>query len=400
MTRVLLILFALLTLIGASAAAAQTADVPTAQALLTAVNNFRVSNGKLALEADSRLMTIAQNHASWQAANNINSHQGEGGTMPQDRADAVGYPGLVSENAANGTLGYATVDWAVAGWAGSPGHRQTMLSDSVHLGTGVASDAAHTWFVLVVGSPSGAARSRAAATQPLSAADSADEPEQVTAPVVVPIILSAPDEGGSVWHVVQQGQTAWALAARYGVSLDDLLALNGLGQGAILKPGDRVLIRVGEGQTPPPTPTQPVTHVVRQGETLWQIAAQYNTSVDALLALNELTDGIVRPNEVIVLRTPDPTATSTLTPSATLTFTPTPTAAPPTATPVPTGLPLTDTPLPPTLTPTPVPPLISTNTPGGRWFTLIVIGWFGMVLAGIAGAAMFIWRRRKRTIHP
>jgi LysM repeat protein len=274
-----------------------------------------------------------------------------------------------------------------------------MLSDSVHIGTGVASDAAHTWFVLVVGSPSGAARSRAAATQPPLAADSADEPEQVTAPVVVPIILSAPDEGGSVWHVVQQGQTAWALAARYGVSLDDLLALNGLGQGAILKPGDRVLIRVGEGQTPPPTPTQPVTHVVRQGETLWQIAAQYNTSVDALLALNELTDGIVRPNEVIVLRTPDPTATSTLTPSATLTFTPTPTAAPPTATPVPTGLPLTDTPLPPTLTPTPVPPLISTNTPGGRWFTLIVIGWFGMVLAGIAGAAMFIWRRRKRTIH-
>ena len=398
MSRILLILLALL-FIGARTDAAQSPAIPTAQDLLVAVNNYRVSNGKPALEPDSRLMTIAQNHASWQAANRVNSHQGEGGTMPQDRANAVGYPGLVSENAASGTNGYATVDWAVAGWAGSPVHRQAMLSDSVHIGAGVASDAEHTWYVLVVGSPSGAARSRAAATQIPSTADSADESEQAAVPVVVPIVLSTPDEGGSVWHVVQQGQTAWALAARYGVGLDQLLALNGLRQGAILKPGDRVLIRVGEGQTPPPTPTQPVTHVVRAGETLWQIAAQYNTSVDALLALNDLTDGIVRPNEVIVLRTPDPTATPTLTPSATLTFTPTPTAAPPTATPVPTGMPPTETPLPPTLTPTPAPPLISTNTPGGRWFTLIVIGWVGVVLAGIAGAAMFIWRRRKRTIH-
>jgi tetratricopeptide (TPR) repeat protein len=47
------------------------------------------------------------------------------------------------------------------------------------------------------------------------------------------------------------------------------------------------------GETPSPTPTtqpQYIVHVVRQGETLYSIARQYNTTVQAIMAANGLTN--------------------------------------------------------------------------------------------------------------
>jgi LysM domain len=56
--------------------------------------------------------------------------------------------------------------------------------------------------------------------------------------------------------VVRQGETAWTIAARYGLTLDELLNLNGLSRGTSLQPGDKLLIRRPEPSTTPPPPTQ------------------------------------------------------------------------------------------------------------------------------------------------
>lgn len=153
--RVLLICCPLFALIPAQPAAQAQAD--SAVEFIRLVNDFRAANSMPALAIDPALVAASQGHADWQAVTGSHTHQGAGGSLPQDRATAAGYQGRVSENVTNGTLGYATPGWAVEGWAGSTGHRITMLSQDAHVGAGVAQNAASAYFVLMVGSPSGSA---------------------------------------------------------------------------------------------------------------------------------------------------------------------------------------------------------------------------------------------------
>ncbi|MCQ3931662.1 MAG: hypothetical protein DPW16_14490 [Chloroflexi bacterium] len=289
------------------------AQSDAAQELLRLVNDYRTANGMPPLTANPALMTAAQRHADWQAATNIHSHQGEGGSMPQDRATAAGYSGFVNENAASGTIGYATPAWAVQGWAGSYIHRITMLSQNVHIGVGVAENREETYYVLLVGSPSSHA-------PPSSIGETAETLEEDTEEqpvvVVVPIVIATPNADGSIVHVVQEGQTVWAIASRYGVPLDEVLTINHLNRNTLLHPGDEIIIRLGEGQSPPPVPTLPVTHIVQDGESLWTIAVTHGLSLDELLALNGLTrSSIIKAGDEVRLRVPEPSPTVTPTPT-------------------------------------------------------------------------------------
>ncbi|MES8296469.1 LysM domain-containing protein, partial [Cutibacterium acnes] len=47
----------------------------------------------------------------------------------------------------------------------------------------------------------------------------------------------------AVEHVVNRGENAWTIARRYGVRVADLLERNGLSARAVLRPGQRLLIR-------------------------------------------------------------------------------------------------------------------------------------------------------------
>lgn len=75
----------------------------------------------------------------------------------------------------------------------------------------------------------------------------------------VPVSIATPAADGSIVHVVQQGQTLWAVAAIYQIPLDDLLILNGLNQNSFVFPGDKLIIRPPYTPTPTlsPTPAPP-----------------------------------------------------------------------------------------------------------------------------------------------
>ncbi|MFC5847688.1 LysM peptidoglycan-binding domain-containing protein [Deinococcus petrolearius] len=79
---------------------------------------------------------------------------------------------------------------------------------------------------------------------------------------------------------VQPGDTAYSLSRRAGLSVDALLALNGL-PGPALRVGQVLLVR----ETPP--------HSVQAGETLYSLARRYGVTVPALLAANTLGEGAV-----------------------------------------------------------------------------------------------------------
>lgn len=101
---------------------------------------------------------------------------------------------------------------------------------------------------------------------------------------------AAPDPPPVV-HVVRPGDTLWAIAARYQVSVDALVATNGLANPDALSLGQRLVIPEQASRSAPARPRPAtVTHVVAAGDTLWAIAARYGTTVEAIVRENTLAD--------------------------------------------------------------------------------------------------------------
>lgn len=82
-------------------------------------------------------------------------------------------------------------------------------------------------------------------------------------------------------HVVDYRDTLERLAARYGVPLAQLLAINGLESDAVLHVGDEILL---------PARLSGAEHVVAPGETLAAIAARYGVPMALLAQHNGLWD--------------------------------------------------------------------------------------------------------------
>ncbi|MCA9891082.1 MAG: LysM peptidoglycan-binding domain-containing protein, partial [Anaerolineae bacterium] len=56
-------------------------------------------------------------------------------------------------------------------------------------------------------------------------------------------------------HVVREGESAWTIAATYRLTLDQLLEINHLERPVILHPGDELIVQMPLAEaTPTPTP--------------------------------------------------------------------------------------------------------------------------------------------------
>jgi LysM repeat protein len=92
-----------------------------------------------------------------------------------------------------------------------------------------------------------------------------------------------------VVHVVRPGDTAWEVARRYRVPLTALLRANGLDASARILPGRKLVL---PGATPrrarPAVTERTRAHVVRSGETVTTIAHRYGVSVGSVLRRNQL----------------------------------------------------------------------------------------------------------------
>ncbi len=110
----------------------------------------------------------------------------------------------------------------------------------------------------------------------------------------------------NVNHIVEQGETLYGLAKRYGVTVDDLIAANPEAEKG-LKIGQKVVIPTPSvttvdanqqvrnafgnntstiSQVAVPTGSEPVYHTLQNGESIYSIAKQYNVTIEGIITAN------------------------------------------------------------------------------------------------------------------
>lgn len=223
------------------------AQAGSAYDLINEVNALRTANGLPAFSINAQLMAAAQGHADWISATGQGGHIGVDGTYAVDRARIAGYVGLVNENWARG-YGLSVYDCIYISW-NDPDHMGNMLA-SWHneVGAGVSIDSENrVTYILNVGHTTG--------NNPITLPTSA--PGATSEPYVQPIMTSTPGANGQITHKVVYGETLWTISEAYGISLDELLSLNGLTMESAIYPDEILIIKVGS--TPEPTPTTAIT---------------------------------------------------------------------------------------------------------------------------------------------
>ena len=110
--------------------------------------------------------------------------------------------------------------------------------------------------------------------------------------------LWSPPVPGYTVHKIRKGDTLSNLAARYRTTKQAIAVMNNITLDQPLVEGNRLKIPAGKGRisasAKPPRISSALKdnlleHVVQEGETIWQIAERYNTTVKNIQALNQLT---------------------------------------------------------------------------------------------------------------
>jgi LysM repeat protein len=89
---------------------------------------------------------------------------------------------------------------------------------------------------------------------------------------------------------VRAGDTAFGIAQRFGIGLEDLVTANDLANANTLAVGQQLTIPAPSSISPTATTSAPGgrTYTVQAGDTLLSIAARFETTVEAIASANDL----------------------------------------------------------------------------------------------------------------
>ena len=240
--------------------APQYAD--TAYDLINGVNALRAAHGLAPYSISSTLMYTAQAQADFMAATGSVTHSGPGGIGFTDRLLAAGYPlagdlslgGFRSENITGGSESMSALT-AVDQWTGDMLHLTTMISpDLTEIGAGVAVVNGRVYYVIDCARPTTAG---ALPTQIFVTPVGGGSPVPATDAPVQAVVVSTPNVDGNVIHEVKYGQTLWQIAITYETKIDEIKRLNNLSSNDIY-PGEKLLVKIGISQ-PTFLPTETAT---------------------------------------------------------------------------------------------------------------------------------------------
>lgn len=210
--------------------------------IIAEVNALRASLGLEPYVIDPWIMAYAQDHADYIAETQHSTHEHRDGSVAQD----IG----LNENVAGGDVGYITPYIAVNEIWADWGHRHILVdfaTGSVGAGVALAADG-QIHYVLNVRQGSGSMSGSPVPGGP-AVVDTTPRPFE-------PFVTSTPAPDGRIIHVVQSGQALWSIAISYGVTVDEIRALNGIAEDStVLYIGQKLVIRKNVTVTPEVTDT-------------------------------------------------------------------------------------------------------------------------------------------------
>ncbi|ACY13189.1 penicillin-insensitive murein endopeptidase [Haliangium ochraceum] len=106
-------------------------------------------------------------------------------------------------------------------------------------------------------------------------------------------------EGKGRAHVVEAGQTLWEIAQSYGCKVDELQAVNEI-DGLLIQPGQRLRVpRCKQQGGSSSKGLHVLSHEVSSGDTLYEIARRYDTSLDDLRRRNDIKGNVIHPGQTL-----------------------------------------------------------------------------------------------------
>ena len=108
----------------------------------------------------------------------------------------------------------------------------------------------------------------------------------------------------SNYYTVKSGDSLWSISRKFGITVDELKSANNLSSN-LLSVGQNLIIPGKEAQA---TGDE---YVVKKGDTLYSIAIKYNTSVDNLKSINNITTDSLAIGQIIKLPSTSSTAGDT-----------------------------------------------------------------------------------------
>ena len=97
-------------------------------------------------------------------------------------------------------------------------------------------------------------------------------------------------------YVVQSGDTLWSISRRFGVSVQDIKTANNL-ISDILTIGANLIIPTGTVSN-----NNIIVYTVQKGDSLWALAREYDTTVDDIKQLNNLTSDVLSIGQEIQIK--------------------------------------------------------------------------------------------------
>jgi membrane-bound lytic murein transglycosylase D len=98
-----------------------------------------------------------------------------------------------------------------------------------------------------------------------------------------------------ITYTIKRGDSLWSIANEMGVNIGALSRWNNLHPNKKLMPGDKLRVRINT----PPEPgngfqkkeAKEIIYIVREGDTLWDIAQKHNVTVEEIRSWNSLNGG-------------------------------------------------------------------------------------------------------------
>jgi len=152
-------------------------------------------------------------------------------------------------------------------------------------------------------------------------------PRPPTATPTVTLTLAptfTPTPSGPITYIVEPGDTLSSIAERFGVEVVLLMALNGITDPNELFVNTELTIPESTTQLPTKTPLpenlyagQNIEYQIQLGDTLETIAAEFNSTAEAIAELNEIEDpNTIGVGQIILVPVNIATPTPTFTPAA------------------------------------------------------------------------------------